>query len=96
MFGLTDDALDKIRACLAEQPEIHWAKIYGSRAIGTYHRGSDIDLAISSDENNAAHWLALLDALPLPYLFDVTHYETLSHEGLKAHIDRVGQFIVPS
>jgi len=34
--------------------------------------------------------LAALDDLPTPYLFDVTHYESLKHEGLKEHIDRVG------
>jgi hypothetical protein len=31
-----------------------------------------------------------LDELPTPYLFDVTHYETLRHKELKEHIDRVG------
>jgi len=31
-----------------------------------------------------------LDDLSTPYLFDVTHYETLRHAGLKEHIERVG------
>ena len=37
--------------------------------------------------------LLLLDNLPTPYLFDVTHYESLRHNDLKAHIDRIGVVI---
>ena len=66
-----------------------WVKIYGSRAKGNFQRGSDIDLAFSSPVNYSAELNEALDELPTPYLFDVTHYETLKHDGLKSHIDRV-------
>lgn len=29
--------------------------------------------------------------LPLPYYFDVVHYESLKHSGLKEHIDKFGK-----
>jgi predicted nucleotidyltransferase len=90
MFGLSEQTLAAINACLQQHPEINWAKIYGSRAKGNYERGSDIDLAFSSPTDISAELLGELDDLPTPYLFDVTHYESLKHEGLKAHIDRVG------
>lgn len=90
MFGLSPSTLAAIDACLRQYPEIAWVKIYGSRAKGTFERGSDIDLAFSSLKNCSAGLLDALDSLPTPYLFDVTHYESLKHEGLKAHIDRVG------
>ena len=90
MFGLNTATLTAIQACLAQYPPIIWAKIYGSRAKGNYQRGSDIDLAFSSPTDCSADLLAALDDLPTPYLFDVTHYENIKHEGLKAHIDRVG------
>jgi len=90
MFGLSEQTLAAINACLQQHPEIVWAKIYGSRAKGNYERGSDIDLAFSSLTDCSAELLAALDDLPTPYLFDVTHYESLKHEGLKEHIDRVG------
>lgn len=93
MFGLSPETLAAITASLQRHPEIAWAKIYGSRAKGNYARGSDIDLAFSSPVDCAADLLEELDALPIPYLFDVTHYESLGHEGLKAHIDRVGVVI---
>lgn len=90
MFGLDEITLAVITACLRQFPEIAWAKVYGSRAKGNYERGSDIDLAFSSPTDCSADLLEALDALPTPYLFDVTHVETLRHEGLKAHIERVG------
>ncbi|MEK6788704.1 MAG: nucleotidyltransferase domain-containing protein [Pseudomonadota bacterium] len=95
MSGLSPETLAAIRECLHRHPDIIWAKLYGSRAKGNFKRGSDIDLAFSSPADCAATLLAELDALPLPYLFDVTHYESLQHHELKAHIDRVGVAIYP-
>lgn len=90
MFGLSEQALAAIKACLQQYPQIAWAKIYGSRAKGDHERGSDIDLAFSSPTDCSAKLLEALDNLPTPYQFDVTHYESIQREGLKAHIDRVG------
>ncbi|OHC74157.1 MAG: hypothetical protein A3G18_08325 [Rhodospirillales bacterium RIFCSPLOWO2_12_FULL_58_28] len=90
MFGLSVETLAAIKDCLRQYPEIIWAKIYGSRARGNHERGSDIDLAFSSPADCSADLREALDNLPTPYLFDVTHYESLKHKGLKAHIDRVG------
>ena len=90
MFGLSTEVLAAITTCLRQFPDIVWAKIYGSRAKGNYQRGSDIDIAFSSPIDCSADLLEALDNQPTPYLFDVTHYESLKHEGLKAHIDRVG------
>jgi predicted nucleotidyltransferase len=85
--------LTAIKDCLRHYPDIKWVKIYGSRAKGNYRRGSDIDLAFSCSTDYAANLLASLDNLPTPYLFDVTHYESLRHNDLKAHIDRIGVVI---
>jgi len=90
MFGLSDHTLELITNCLRQFPEIGWVKIYGSRAKGDFQRGSDIDLAFSSPVDYSAELREALDELPTPYLFDVTHYETLRHKELKDHIERVG------
>ena len=90
MFGLSENTLTLINDCLKRFPEIVWVKIYGSRAKGDYRRGSDIDLVYSSPTDCSAELHEALDDLPTPYLFDVTHYESLRHEELKAHIERVG------
>ncbi len=92
-FGLPEKTLRQIIECLKKYPEVRWAKIYGSRAKGNYEPGSDIDLAFSSAENCAASLHGALDELPTPYLFDVTHYESIHHAGFKDHIDRVGSVI---
>lgn len=90
MFGLDQRTLHAIDQCLQAFADIQWVKVYGSRAMGNYQRGSDIDLAFSSPADCSSALHEALENLPTPYLFDVTHYETLKHEGLKAHIDRVG------
>jgi predicted nucleotidyltransferase len=89
--GLPDRTVNTIRQCLRQQfPQLHWVKLYGSRAMGRHWRGSDIDLAFSADENCSAALQEALDQLPTPYLFDVTHWESLRHSGLREHIERVG------
>ena len=93
MFGLDHDVLEKIRDCLRKYPTIRWVKIYGSRAKGNYTRVSDIDLCFSSEKDISASLLAALDALPTPYFFDVTHYESIENEDLQSHIDRIGIII---
>jgi predicted nucleotidyltransferase len=83
LCGLEAKTLQLMESCFKKYPDISWVKIYGSRAKGNYQRGSDIDLAFSSSKNYSAKLLGELDNLPLPYLFDVTHYETLKHSALK-------------
>jgi predicted nucleotidyltransferase len=93
MCGLDAKTLNLIKSCFEKYPEIVWVKIYGSRAKGHYGRGSDIDLAFGSPVDYSARLLGELDNLPLPYLFDVTRYESLKNQALKEHIDRVGVLI---
>lgn len=89
-FGLPDRTLAEIHRCLARFPQIRWVKVYGSRALGTYRPGSDVDLAVSSPEDCTAAVAGALEELPTPYLFDVTHWESLQHPDLRSHIERVG------
>lgn len=89
--GLPERTVAAIRLCLQQRfPQLRWVKLYGSRAMGRHWRGSDIDLAFSADENCSAALQEALDQLPTPYLFDVTHWESLRHSGLREHIQRVG------
>jgi predicted nucleotidyltransferase len=89
--GLPERTVSEIRQCIRQHfPQLHWVKLYGSRAMGRHWRGSDIDLAFSADENCSAALHEALDELPTPYLFDVTHWESLHHSGLREHIQRVG------
>lgn len=89
--GIPERSVAEIRRCLQESfPQIHWLKLYGSRAMGKHWGGSDIDLAFSADADCSAALRESLDQLPTPYLFDVTHWESLRHASLREHIERVG------
>jgi predicted nucleotidyltransferase len=88
--GIPDRTLAEIRCCLKSFPQIHWLKLYGSRAMGRHWSGSDIDLAYSANDDCSAALHEALDQLPTPYLFDVTHWESLRYAPLREHIERVG------
>ena len=88
--GLSERTVAAIRTCLQGFPQLHWVKLYGSRAMGNHWAGSDIDLAFSSDVDCSAALHEALDQLPTPYLFDVTHWESLRYAPLREHIERVG------
>lgn len=93
-FGLKDSDLDYIKKTIEKFPEIEKAVIFGSRAMGNYKPGSDIDIGIygeniTFDTVSALH--AMLEEMgPLPYFFDIVDCTHLTHKELKDHIDRVG------
>ena len=92
-FGLPVHVVDQLRACLSPYP-IERAIVYGSRAKDTYHYASDIDLTLIAPE--MTHWQLLeleqaIDDLLLPWKVDLSQYQHIDNEALKAHIDRVGK-----
>ncbi len=88
--GLQPATLAQITAVLRRVPSIRWVKLYGSRAMGRQRTGSDIDLAFSSADDCSAALASAFDELPIPYMVDVTHWESLEHEGLRRQIEGVG------
>lgn len=90
-FGLPERTINELLAYFKSRPEIEKVVIYGSRAKGTYRTGSDIDFAIWSDAGKITGVATELDDLPTPYMFDVTNYKTLTHEGIKDSIDKDGK-----
>lgn len=95
MFGLHENDMDQITKALRINHEIERAWIFGSRALGNYKKGSDVDLCISgesiSDKTISMVNELLNETYPLPYFFDILHYETLTNEKLKEHIDVNGK-----
>lgn len=90
--GLSPVELDLICAVLASHAEITGAILFGSRAKGTAHPASDIDLALEGiDDSLQAEAIAGdLEELPLPYRFDVQALAAIQHRPLLEHIKRVG------
>lgn len=93
MFGLKSDTISAIRSCFVHYPEIERVILYGSRAMGTFKKGSDIDLCIVGEMNFDAllRLETQLDDLLLPYKIDLSIYANLQNPSLLAHIKRVGQ-----
>jgi len=96
MYGLSDYDLDSIINILKAHPQIDEAIIFGSRALNTYKKGSDIDIALKGQglEKIASMVSGILnEESHLPYFCDVLDYSLIDNEDLKDHIDRVGKSI---
>ena len=100
MFGLTEKDIELIRSAISLYPEIEAVMVFGSRAIGNYKNGSDVDLAVQgagvSLRTISRLGTTLNEELPLPYQFDVIDYAAINTSALKEHIDSLGSVIFPS
>ncbi len=93
-FGLPQRAMDEMHAIFAKHGKIKKVVLYGSRAMGNYKNGSDIDLTMCGsaltfdDLNNIA---GELEESSIPYLVDLSIFDVLDHAKLKDHIKRHGR-----
>lgn len=98
--GLSESTVRSIQKVLAHFPEVEKAILYGSRAKGTHHPGSDIDLTLCGGRLNHTLLTRIaneLDDLLLPYQIDLSLFETLNHPALLDHIRNIGvTFYEPS
>jgi uncharacterized protein len=92
-FGLSTMERELICGVLDRYSEVTEARIFGSRAKGNFQPNSDIDLALFG--NILLHTLAAiageLEELPMPYLFDIEAYDSIRHQPLRDHIDRIAK-----
>lgn len=49
-LGLSQATLDKLNSVFQQHSGVDTVLVYGSRAKGNYHRGSDIDMTIKGGE----------------------------------------------
>ena len=96
MFGLLSRDEKNILDALSKFDEIEEAIVFGSRAIGNYKAGSDVDLALKGPLGSDLI-LQISESLnedyPLPYFFDVIDYNRITNEALENHIDAYGKSI---
>lgn len=95
-FGISQRHLDSIRSALSRCSEVKKVLVFGSRAMGNFKKGSDVDLALFGplSPSMVAKMSRLLNEESLlPYKFDLVHYESISEPKLKEHIDRVGKIL---
>lgn len=93
-FGLTEKEMEIVHGVFRQFPRIKKIIIFGSRAMGNFKKGSDIDLAIvgKAEDDLVTRISGILnEETTLPYKFDIVHYETISSIELKRHIDEQGK-----
>lgn len=93
-FGLPDAAIRQIRAVFADYPGIDQVLVYGSRAMGNWRNGSDIDLCLEAEGLSFKDLLAIenrIDDLLLPWKVDIAVRHQIENQELLEHIDRVGR-----
>ena len=93
-FGLKETVIDRINAVFARYPQVDKAILYGSRAKGNFKNGSDIDLTLRGGADLTLKVLYRImdeiDDLLLPYIIDLSLFETINDVDVIEHIQRVG------
>lgn len=95
-YGLSKDLLVKLNTIFKEYPSIEKVILFGSRALGKYKNGSDIDLSLVGIDLDLSLLNSVannLDDLLTPYSIDLVIYEKIDNPRLKEHIDQVGHVI---
>jgi len=93
-YGLNRREMQTISGILSKYDEVKNVLIFGSRAKGEYHSGSDIDIAIIDKDTRYQTLRNIKNDFSdssLPYNVDLINFSTLTNEDLKNHILRVGK-----
>lgn len=92
-FGLSQKSLSEVIGILRNYLEIEEAKLFGSRAMGNFKNGSDLDIALFGNDISLSLILKLksdFEDSSLPYFVDIVNYNSISNPELKRHIDQNG------
>ena len=94
-FGLTQNDVTLMCESFKRFPEIEEVVIFGSRAMGSFKKGSDVDFAVKGDKvtyDTVAQLNTVLnEELPIPYVIDVLDYSGIKNKALLKHIGNYGK-----
>ena len=93
IFGLKPGVIGDMARVFAAYPEVEQVILYGSRALGNFKPGSDIDLCMVGPDLTLPVLLKIdtdLDDLLLPYKIDLSIRDHIDNPELAAHIQRAG------
>jgi predicted nucleotidyltransferase len=91
--GIPEPSQTRLIQRLAACPQVQSVWLFGSRAMGRHHSGSDIDLCLEAPQLGHVDRLRLMaavDDLLLPWPVDLLLRHEIP-EDLGAHIHRVGR-----
>jgi len=94
-FGIYEKSYDLIINAIKSFHEIEKAIIFGSRAMGNFKKGSDVDIAIFGEnikfETTSELNAKLNEEIPIPYYVDILNFNDISSKELKKHIIEEGK-----
>ncbi len=93
MIGLSAQELQILKDVFQTFKEIDEVILFGSRALQTHKKGSDVDIAIKGNidiQTLSKLKYTLEEDTLLPYFFDVVIYDRIENKDLKEHIDKHG------
>jgi predicted nucleotidyltransferase len=96
--GLSEKSLQAIANVVYSNERVQEAKIFGSRAIGTFREGSDIDICLIGEELTLTDLNRIsseLDELNIPEMIDLVNFRTIKSENLLMHINTFALSIQP-
>jgi len=91
--GLTPKHREEIRAILAKAAHVDRAVLFGSRALGTFGKASDVDLALEGENLDLSDLLSLRGEFAessLPYDVDLVIRSEIVNPELESRIERQG------
>lgn len=92
-YGLKEETIQKIQNVFANFESIEEVLLFGSRALGNYKTGSDIDLALKGENLNFSSLNKIflkLEDLNTPYKYDLVIYNRIENRDLIDHINQFG------
>ena len=94
-FGFQSGELDNIIDVISSFAEVEEAAIFGSRALGNFKNGSDVDLSLKGNIGKIYLNISYIlnEETLMPYKFDVLWYKEIRNLKLKEHIDKFGKAI---
>jgi len=95
--GLSQRSLDTLYGIFSKYGDLNRVILYGSRAMGTYKNGSDIDIAIDAGEGftdlDLLRVCGDLDESDLPYFVDCSILSGICSPELREHVARAGKVL---
>lgn len=89
-YGIYQRSFSLILEEISKFPQIEQILLFGSRAMGNYKKGSDIDLALKGAEVTCSILTQITgrlnEEIDIPYKCDVVHWDTLQSAPLRKHI----------
>jgi uncharacterized protein len=91
--GLREEDVKEMQQIFRRFPLVKKVLLFGSRAMGNFKRGSDVDITLKGNIDHSTLSEirnALGEESKMPYFFDVLVYNEIEKEELRKHIDTYG------